>query len=197
MDGHSPAPPQPRQRHGPQGGGQPQLTHEEQISHQLAAKDHERADTARFAIILPTSEPNRPPQSRRSRLKGTFRRVAENPYLPLYRRASRPPSPAPAPRDNRQAARTGNRVQTSGEVNIDNAIGQPYVIYEGLTLDTVFMNGLDGDAVGPVKVLVSNPVYSHDHQHVLIPNGTLLGEARKIGAAGFAQQRRLRSPSTG
>jgi ParB/RepB/Spo0J family partition protein len=72
------------------------------------------------------------------------------------------------------------------EVNIDNAVGQPYVIYEGLTLDTVLMNRLDGDAVGPVKVLVSNPVYSHDHQHVLIPEGTIvLGEARKIGSAGF------------
>ena len=46
--------------------------------------------------------------------------------------------------------------------------------------------------MGPVKVLVSNPVYSHDHQHVLIPDGTIvLGEARKIGAAGFAQQRRM------
>ena len=54
------------------------------------------------------------------------------------------------------------------------------------------MNRLDGDAAGPVKVLVSNPVYSHDRQHVLIPDGTIvLGEARKIGAAGFGQQRRM------
>ena len=59
-------------------------------------------------------------------------------------------------------------------------------------MDTVLMNRLDGDAVGPVKVLVSNPVYSHDRQHVLIPDGTIvLGEARKIGSAGFGQQRRL------
>ena len=59
-------------------------------------------------------------------------------------------------------------------------------------LDTVLMNRLDGDAVGPVKVLVSNPLYSHDHQHVIIPEGTVvLGEAKKIGAAGFGQQRRM------
>ena len=78
------------------------------------------------------------------------------------------------------------------EVNIDSASGQPYVIYEGTTLDTVLMNRLDGDAVGPVKVLVSNPVYSHDHQHVIIPDGTIvLGEAKKIGASGFGQQRRM------
>ncbi len=78
------------------------------------------------------------------------------------------------------------------EVNIDSASGQPYVLYEGTTLDTVLMNRLDGDAVGPVKVLVSNPVYSHDHQHVIIPDGTIvLGEAKKIGASGFGQQRRM------
>ena len=45
---------------------------------------------------------------------------------------------------------------------------------------------------GPVKVLVSKPLYSHDHQHVIIPEGTIaLGEAKKIGAAGFGQQRRM------
>ena len=66
------------------------------------------------------------------------------------------------------------------------------MIYEGTTLDTVLMNRLDGDAAGPVKVLVSNPVYSHDRQHVLIPEGTIvLGEAKKIGASGFGQQRRM------
>lgn len=66
------------------------------------------------------------------------------------------------------------------------------MIYEGTTLDTVLMNRLDGDAPGPVKVLVSTPLYSHDGQHILIPDGTVvLGEARKIGAAGFGQQRRL------
>ena len=78
------------------------------------------------------------------------------------------------------------------EVNVDSATGQPYVIYEGTTVDTVLMNRLDGDAVGPVKVLVSNPVYSHDHQHVLIPEGAIaLGEAKKIGSSGFGQQRRM------
>ena len=71
------------------------------------------------------------------------------------------------------------------EANIDSASGQPYLVYEGSVLDTVLMNRLDGDASGPVKVLVSNPLYSHDHQHVIIPEGTVvLGEAKKIGSAG-------------
>ena len=54
------------------------------------------------------------------------------------------------------------------------------------------MNRLDGDAAGPVKVLVSNPLYSHDHQHVIVPDGTVvLGRSQEIGAAGFGQQRRM------
>jgi type IV secretion system protein VirB10 len=78
------------------------------------------------------------------------------------------------------------------EININSATGQPYVIYEGTILETVLMNRLDGDAVGPVKVMVTAPVYSHDHQHVLVPEGTVvLGEARKIGTVGFGQQRRI------
>jgi type IV secretory pathway VirB10-like protein len=78
------------------------------------------------------------------------------------------------------------------EANVDSATGQPYLVYEGSVLDTVLMNRVDGDAAGPVKVLVSNPLYSHDHQHVIIPEGTVvLGEAKKIGASGFGQQRRM------
>lgn len=78
------------------------------------------------------------------------------------------------------------------EVNINSATGQPYVVYEGTLIETALMNRLDGDASGPVKVLVTNPVYSHDHQHVLIPDGTVvLGETHKIGSAGFGHQRRL------
>jgi type IV secretion system protein TrbI len=72
--------------------------------------------------------------------------------------------------------------------SITTHTGQPYLVYEGSVLDTVLMNRLDGDAVGPVKVLVSNPLYSHDHQHVIIPEGTVvLGEAKKIGAAGYQE----------
>ncbi len=92
----------------------------------------------------------------------------------------------------RRASTSASQPKRDPEVNIDAAVGQPYVIYEGTTLDTVLMNRLDGDAPGPVKVLVSTPLYSHDGQHVLIPEGTIvLGEARKIGAAGFGQQRRM------
>ena len=74
------------------------------------------------------------------------------------------------------------------EVNVNSAHGQPYVIFEGTTIDTVLLNRLDGDFAGPVKVMVTNPVYSQDRQHVLIPAGTfILGGVQKV--SGFGQKR--------
>jgi type IV secretory pathway VirB10-like protein len=74
------------------------------------------------------------------------------------------------------------------EVNINAAHGQPFVVFEGTTMDTVLTNRLDGEFAGPVKVMVSNPVYSHDGQHVLIPEGSfLLGDTQKV--SGFGQKR--------
>jgi type IV secretory pathway VirB10-like protein len=91
-----------------------------------------------------------------------------------------------------QGQMNGKEKPSATETNLDAAVGQPYVLYEGTTVDTILMNRLDGDAPGPVKALVSNAVYSHDRQHVLIPEGTIiLGEAKKIGQNGFSQQRRM------
>ena len=73
-------------------------------------------------------------------------------------------------------------------VNVNSAQGQPYVVFEGTELETALVNRLDGDFSGPVKVMVTNPVYSHDRQHVLVPEGTfVLGETSKV--QGFGQRR--------
>ena len=86
-------------------------------------------------------------------------------------------------------APTANAAKHPPEVNLNAAHGQPYALFEGTIIDTVLVNRLVGDFAGPVKVMVTNPVYSHDGQHVLIPQGTfLLGDARKVSGTG---QRRL------
>jgi type IV secretion system protein TrbI len=181
------------QQNGTQPNGQPQLTPSEQAGQQLAATEKERADAARFSsnIAFARAEESVPQQQNAPPQPS----AAQNPYAAALQAGQ--PTGLTAPRAAGEQRASGDQMPATEykrptEANIDNAIGQPYVIYEGLTLDTVLMNRLDGDAVGPVKVLVSNPVYSHDHQHVLIPEGTIvLGEAHKIGAAGFGQQRRI------
>ena len=177
---------------------QSQLSPSQQEEQQLAAKDKELAYAARFASnIVYNSAPNETPRQQPSAA------LAESESAPgVQGNASSYPSaqdraassliPAHAAGDQPANSSTQSTAQHRAEVNIDAATGQPYVIYEGTTLDTVLMNRLDGDAAGPVKVLVSNPLYSHDRQHVLIPDGTIvLGEARKIGSSGIGQQRRM------
>jgi type IV secretion system protein TrbI len=74
------------------------------------------------------------------------------------------------------------------EVNVNSAHGQPYVVFEGTSIDTVLVNRLDGEFAGPLKVMVTNPIYSQDRQHLLIPEGTfILGDVQKV--AGLGQKR--------
>ncbi|HYL14648.1 MAG TPA: TrbI/VirB10 family protein [Terriglobales bacterium] len=65
------------------------------------------------------------------------------------------------------------------------ATGKTYVLFEGTVLETALINRLDGQFTGPVECLLTNDVFSHDRQHLLIPSGTkLLGETRKVEAFG-------------
>lgn len=96
--------------------------------------------------------------------------------------AGNAPGPSPTPASGQPAEKR------HASVNVNSAEGQPYVLFEGTELETALVNRLDGDFSGPVKVMVTNPVYSHDRQHVLIPEGTFaLGETSKV--QGFGQRR--------
>jgi len=166
-----------------QGNMQMQLTPVQQQAQLIAAKERERADDSRFASNLVYSRSADPPQQQQQS------QTMPAQYGPAERQTNS--SLVSRPAEGKQEDTPG-AYKRPLEANLDSAIGQPYLVYEGSVLDTVLMNRLDGDAVGPVKVLVSNPLYSHDHQHVIIPEGTVvLGEAKKIGAAGFGQQRRM------
>lgn len=55
-------------------------------------------------------------------------------------------------------------------------------------IDTVLTNRLDGTYSGPVNCMVTSALWSHDGQHILIPQGSrALGETTRVSSAG--QQR--------
>jgi type IV secretion system protein TrbI len=179
---------------GPQYAQPQQLTPQQQQALALDTQEKELAYKARFVSNLAYSQSQNIRGSGLMNTSSATQRAsgAENGAMGPY--ASIPPG---APASSMIAPHTPEQEPPSNqkqpeEVNLNSATGQPYVVYEGTILETVLMNRLDGDAAGPVKVMVATPVYSHDHQHVLIPEGTVvLGEARKIGASGFGQQRRM------
>ena len=178
-----PGQPCPQAGYGQPGNAQPQLSPEQQQAQQIAAKERERADESRFASNLVYARTPDPPQQAPGQ-------TAAAQYAPDPQR--RGDSTLVPPRSPGEPQETAGGYKRPLEANIDSAVGQPYLVYEGSVLDTVLMNRLDGDAAGPLKVLVSNPLYSHDRQHVIIPEGTVvLGEAKKIGSAGVGQQRRM------
>jgi len=71
----------------------------------------------------------------------------------------------------------------------DQYTGPLYRVFEGTVIEGVLTNRLNGEFTGPVNVMVSSNLYSHDRQHILIPQGTrILGEAQPVTVN---QQRRL------
>lgn len=63
--------------------------------------------------------------------------------------------------------------------------GPVHRLLEGTVLDTVLTNRLDGSVAAPVNCLVTNAIYSHDGQYVLIPAGSrVLGETKPIQSYG-------------
>jgi len=88
-----------------------------------------------------------------------------------------------------QPATSATDKKRAPEVNANSAHGQPFVVFEGTTIDTVLVNRLDGEFAGPLKVMVTNPIYSQNRQHLLIPEGTfILGDVQKVASLG---QKRL------
>jgi type IV secretion system protein VirB10 len=144
-------------------------------------KDAERALTfkARFAsnLVLPGDSA---PHSEATQTYGVPARLSEDEPAASSSTASAQSARAAQP--------AGAATKRAPEVNVNSAFGQPYVLFEGTTLDTALVNRLDGEFSGPLKVMVTNPIYSQDRQHVLIPEGTfLLGETQKV--SGFGQKR--------
>jgi type IV secretion system protein TrbI len=99
------------------------------------------------------------------------------------RSSSLPPTPP-----TQAAATPAAASKRAPEVNVNSAHGQPFVVFEGTSIDTVLVNRLDGEFAGPLKVMVTNPVYNQDRQHLLVPEGTfILGDVQKV--AGLGQKR--------
>jgi len=150
--------------------------------------------------LPPTTEPPRDPVADAEKAMAFKARFASN-LVSANDGASRPSAEPNGSSDNASArsaslpqvaaaqpATTATGNKRAPEVNVNSAHGQPFVVFEGTTIDTVLVNRLDGEFAGPLKVMVTNPIYSQDRQHLLIPEGTfILGDVQKV--AGLGQKR--------
>lgn len=73
--------------------------------------------------------------------------------------------------------------------SFDDYQGKLYRVFEGTVLEGVVTNHIDGGFAGPILVMLTTDYYSHDHQQLLMPQGTrLIGTVQSVGSQG---QRKL------
>jgi len=86
-------------------------------------------------------------------------------------------------------SKAGNSTDPTGPYGFDQYQGRLYRIFEGTVLEGVVTNHIDGGFSGPILVMLTTDYYSHDHQELLMPQGTrLIGTVQSVGNA---QQRKM------
>jgi type IV secretion system protein VirB10 len=108
-------------------------------------------------------------------------------HMPAPQKAS--PETATAKPVSAQGAKSANDTNSMAPYSFDRYQGKLYRIFEGTILEGVVTNHIDGGFNGPILVMLTTDYYSHDHQHLLMPQGTrLIGTVQSVGNA---QQRKM------
>jgi type IV secretory pathway VirB10-like protein len=110
---------------------------------------------------------------------------------------------SPSAPDAGNSARTRAGLQTASEeepkadpkhdamagYDFDAYQGRLFRVFEGTVLEGVVTNHIDGGLSGPILIMLTTDYYSHDHQQLLMPQGTrLIGNVQSVGNA---QQRKM------
>jgi len=133
---------------------------------------------------LPAQEPNFNQQLAQI-LQGLPPAPQPIPPAPPVASSTRPAGTTTAEEVERGASESSSKQTLPNPSALNAAEGKNYVIFEGTILETVLLNRLDGQFTGSVECLVTNDIYSHDRQHLLIPSGTkVLGEAKRVDTFG-------------
>lgn len=87
------------------------------------------------------------------------------------------------------AAQQSQKKDPMAAYDFDGFQGRLYRIFEGTVFEGVVTNHVDGGIAGPIIVMLTTDYYSHDHQQLLLPQGTrLIGNVQSVGNQ---QQRKL------
>ena len=94
-------------------------------------------------------------------------------------------SPRPTPTQSAAV----NKTDPMAPYPFDEYQGKLFRVFEGTVLEGVVTNHIDGGFNGPILVMLTTDYYSHDHQQLLMPQGTrLIGTVQSVGSQG---QRKL------
>lgn len=73
--------------------------------------------------------------------------------------------------------------------DFDSFDGKLFRVFEGSVFEGVVTNHIDGGLAGPILIMLTTDYYSHDHQQLLLPQGTrLIGS---VQAVSLSQARKM------
>jgi type IV secretion system protein VirB10 len=103
---------------------------------------------------------------------------------------STPATPTEVARSaERQPGKANASADPMAPYPFDQYQGRLYRVFEGTVLEGVVTNHIDGGFSGPILVMLTTDYYSHDHQQLLMPQGTrLIGNVQSVGSS---QQRKM------
>jgi len=102
------------------------------------------------------------------------------------------PTPAPIVAEDHHAAKPATDTPEKPEpkdaaidkYDFDSYDGKLYRIFEGSVFEGVVTNHIDGGLSGPILIMLTTDYYSHDHQQLLLPQGTrLIGSVQAVNSS--------------
>jgi type IV secretory pathway VirB10-like protein len=102
------------------------------------------------------------------------------------------PTPAPTVAEDHHAAKPATDAPEKPEpkdaaidkYDFDTYDGKLYRIFEGSVFEGVVTNHIDGGLSGPILIMLTTDYYSHDHQQLLLPQGTrLIGSVQAVNSS--------------
>lgn len=71
-----------------------------------------------------------------------------------------------------QSPKTDVKTDPMVGYDFDAYQGRLYRVFEGTVFEGVVTNHIDGGLTGPILIMLTTDYYSHDHQQLLMPQGT-------------------------
>jgi type IV secretory pathway VirB10-like protein len=102
------------------------------------------------------------------------------------------PTPAPVVAEDHHAAKPATDTPEKPDpkdaaidkYDFDTYDGKLYRIFEGSVFEGVVTNHIDGGLSGPILIMLTTDYYSHDHQQLLLPQGTrLIGSVQAVNSS--------------
>ena len=159
------------------------------LAREKQQQDALNSDTVAIDFAHPSAAATSPIAVLGEKEEAANRAVGESLAGPSAPVAKTDPSTTPSSTVSEQETKTDSKTDPMTGYDFDAYQGRLYRVFEGTVLEGVVTNHIDGGFSGPILIMLTTDYYSHDHQQLLMPQGTrLIGTAQSVGNA---QQRKM------